>query len=152
DHGCMELLGELKNRGAQWAINTGRSVQLLESGLLDFDFPVHPDFILTSERDVFRPSSSGGRRWEPYGDWNTRVARDHAELFSAAESVLTEVVDFVTQKTRARLIYHENGLEGLVAGDEAEMDRIANFIDRASDKHPKFAYQRNTVYLRFCHG
>ena len=41
DHGCMELLGELKNRGAQWAINTGRSVQLLESGLLDFDFPVH---------------------------------------------------------------------------------------------------------------
>lgn len=152
DSECMELIAELKSNGTQWAINTGRSVQLLESGLLDFDFPVHPDFILTSERDVFRPSSNGGGQWEAFGDWNERVARDHAELFSSAESVLAEVVDYVTQKTRARLIYHENGLEGLMAPDEAEMDRISEFVDRARERNPKFAYQRNTVYLRFCHS
>jgi HAD superfamily hydrolase (TIGR01484 family) len=152
DAGCMDLIAELKNTGAQWAINTGRSVQLLESGLLDFEFPVHPDFILTSERDIFQPSTNGGARWEPFGDWNERVARDHNELFSSAESVLAEVVDFVTQKTRARLIYHENGLEGLIAADEAEMERITEFVDRARERNPKFAYQRNTIYLRFCHS
>lgn len=152
DADCMQLIAELKSRGAQWAINTGRSVQLLESGLLDFDFPVHPDFILTSERDVFRPSNNGGAKWEAFGEWNERVAKDHAELFSSAESVLAEVVDFVTQKTRARLIYLEDALEGLVAADEAELDCIVEFIDRASEKHPKFAYQRNTIYLRFCHS
>jgi HAD superfamily hydrolase (TIGR01484 family) len=150
DPGCMQLIAELKERGAFWAINTGRSVELLESGLLDFDFPVHPDFILTSERDVFRPSANGGK-WEPFGDWNERCAREHAELFNSAESVLAEVVDFVTQNTKARLIYQAQGIEGLIAADEAEMERIARFIDTAREKQPKFHYQRNTVYLRFCH-
>jgi hydroxymethylpyrimidine pyrophosphatase-like HAD family hydrolase len=124
---------------------------LLQSGLTDFEFPIHPDFILTSERDVFRPSSNGGK-WEPYGDWNERVAREHAELFQSAESVLAEVVDFVNQKTKARLLYHSAGLEGLVAENEEELDRVTKFIDRAREKQPKFHYQRNTVYLRFCHA
>ena len=150
DRGCMEQIEKLQGDGVLWAINTGRSVDLLQTGLTDFDFPIHPDFILTSERDVFRPSSNGGR-WEPFGDWNERVAREHAELFQSAESVLAEVVDFVSQKTKARLLYHSAGLEGLVAENEAELDRVAEFIDRAREKQPKFHYQRNTVYLRFCH-
>jgi HAD superfamily hydrolase (TIGR01484 family) len=151
DRGCMECIEELQRNGVAWAINTGRSVDLLESGLTDLEFPIHPDFILTSERDVFRPSSNGGK-WEPFGDWNERVAREHAELFQSAESVLAEVVDFVSQKTKARLLYHSAGLEGLVAENEAELDRVAEFIDRAREKQPKFHYQRNTVYLRFCHA
>lgn len=151
DRGCMEYIENLQEDGVLWAINTGRSVDLLQSGLTDFEFPIHPDFILTSERDVFRPSSNGGR-WEPYGDWNERVAREHAELFQSAESVLAEVVDFVNQKTKARLLYHSAGLEGLVAENEEELDRVTKFIDRAREKQPKFHYQRNTVYLRFCHA
>ena len=130
DRGCMEYIEELQANGVIWAINTGRSVDLLESGLADFEFPVHPDFILTSERDIFRPSSNGGK-WEPYGDWNERVARDHAELFHSAKSVLAEVVDFVNQKTKARLLYHSAGLEGLVADSEEELDRVTKFIDQA---------------------
>ena len=114
DPGCVEHIRQLQAGGVVWAINTGRSVQLLESGLTDFAFPIHPDFILTSERDVFRPSTNGGK-WEPFGDWNERVAREHAELFTSAEAVLAEVVDFVNQKTKARLLYHTAGLEGLVA-------------------------------------
>src|SRR3954452_14994140 len=96
---CMKLIGDMQGDGTVWAINTGRSVELLESGLLDFEFPIRPDFILTSERDVFRPGSNGSN-WEPFGDWNARCAREHAELFSSAQSILTEVVDFVTQKTK----------------------------------------------------
>src|ERR1700674_2983911 len=97
DRGCMECIERLQESGVLWAINTGRSVDLLESGLTDFEFPVHPDFILTSERDVFRPSSNSGK-WEPFGDWNDRCARDHRELFSASQSVLAEVIDFVNQR------------------------------------------------------
>jgi HAD superfamily hydrolase (TIGR01484 family) len=151
DRGCMEHIEKLQNDGVIWAINTGRSVDLLESGLTDFEFPIHPDFILTSERDIFRPSSNGGK-WEPFGDWNERVAREHAELYTSAESVLAEVVDFVNQKTKARLLYHTAGLEGLVAQSEEELDRVTRFIDQAREKQPKFHYQRNTVYLRFCHA
>ena len=151
DRACMKYIEKLQDDGVLWAINTGRSVDLLQSGLIDLEFPIHPDFILTSERDVFRPSSNGGK-WEPFGDWNERVAREHAELFQSAESVLAEVVDFVTQKTKARLLYHTAGLEGLIAESEEELARVAEFVDRAREKQPKFHYQRNTVYMRFCHA
>jgi HAD superfamily hydrolase (TIGR01484 family) len=151
DDRCVELIRDLQADGVLFAINTGRSVDLLESGLTDFSFPMRPDFILTSERDVFRPGQYG-EKWEAFGDWNERCAREHAALFNSARSVLAEVVDFVNQKTRARLIYHSEGLEGLVATDDAEMDRITKFIEQTRAKQPKFNYQRNTVYLRFCHA
>src|SRR6266704_2396295 len=147
----MEMISELRNAGAIWAINTGRSVDLLESGLADFAFSIRPDFILTTERDVFRPGRDGDK-WEPFGDWNERCARDHAELFSSANSVLAEVVDFVSRSTKARLIYDADRLEGLVAENDEEMQRITEFIERARTDHPNLDYQRNTVYLRFCHA
>jgi len=150
DEHSLKLIGELQSKGVIFSINTGRSVDLLESGLTDFEFPVRPDFILTTEREVFRPGSNG-EKWEPFGDWNERCARDHAELFSSAQSVLTEVVDFVTQKTKAQLLYHTEGLEGLRAENEEEMDRIIEFIEQARDPESKLHYQRNTIYLRFCH-
>ncbi|MEY2440155.1 MAG: hypothetical protein QOI34_1540 [Verrucomicrobiota bacterium] len=148
---CMELIRELQREGTVWAINTGRSVDLLESGLLDFSFPFRPDFILTSERDVFRPGANGSK-WEPFGDWNARCAREHAVLFTSASAVLTEVIDFVNQSTKARIIYEAEGPAGLIATSEDEMDRLTEFIDRARAKQPQFHYQRNTVYLRFCHA
>jgi HAD superfamily hydrolase (TIGR01484 family) len=148
---CMDLIRQLQNAGAVWAINTGRSVDLLESGLADFAFPIRPDFILTTERDVFRPGKNGDI-WEPFGEWNERCARDHAELFSSANFVLAEVVDFVKRRTKARLIYDAERLEGLVAENEEEMKGITEFIERARAEHPNLDYQRNTVYLRFCHA
>jgi HAD superfamily hydrolase (TIGR01484 family) len=151
DQKCLELIRELQKAGAIWAINTGRSVDLLESGLADFSFPCRPDFILTNERDVFRPGSNG-EKWEAFGDWNERCARAHADLFSASQSVLAEVVDFVNQKTKARIIYEPEGPAGLIAASEEEMDRVTDFIKQARRKQPKFNYQRNTVYLRFCHA
>ena len=114
DPHCMKLIHELQRAGTIWAINTGRSVDLLETGLAEFALPIRPDFILTTERDVFRPGRNG-EKWEPFGDWNQRCARDHADLFLSARSVLAEFVDFVTHQTKARLIYHSAGLEGLAA-------------------------------------
>ena len=151
DAQCMELIRELQDAGAIWAINTGRSVDLLESGLTDFSFPIRPDFILTTERDVFRPGQNGDK-WEAFGDWNERCAREHRELFSSTSSVLAEVIDFVNQRTKARVLYNEDHPEGVVANSEEEMDLVTEFIEQARAKHPKLDYQRNTVYLRFCHA
>jgi HAD superfamily hydrolase (TIGR01484 family) len=149
DHDCMELIAELQRGGAVWAINTGRSVGLLQEGLEDFAFPLLPDFILTSERDVFRPSADG---WEPFGDWNARCAQAHVELYDSASAVLAEVIDFVSRQTKARVIYEADGPAGLIATSEEEMNRLAEFIDQAKANEPKFHYQRNTIYLRFCHA
>src|SRR5205823_5452404 len=84
---CMELIRDLQKVGVLFAINTGRSVDLLESGLADFSFPMRPDFILTSERHVFRPGANG-EKWEAFGDWNARGDREHKELFQTAQAVL----------------------------------------------------------------
>src|SRR5215831_18120644 len=135
---CMELIRELQEAGAIWAINTGRSVDLLEKGLAEFALPIRPDFILTTERDVFRPGQNG-EKWEAFGDWNERCARDHAELFSSADSVLAQFVDFATNQTQARLIYNSEGLEGLAAESEEEMGRITDFIREVRAGYPKFA-------------
>ena len=148
---CMELIRKLQDGGASWAINTGRSVDLLETGLAEFALPIRPDFILTTERNVFRPGPTGDK-WEPFGEWNERCARDHAELFSSADSVLAEFVDFVTRQTKARLLYNLAGLEGLAAESEEEIERITDFIRQARAGHPKLDYQRNGIYLRFCHA
>src|SRR5213076_3600873 len=40
----------------------------------------------------------------------------------------------------------------LVAENDEEMKRITEFIEQARAEHPKLDYQRNTVYLRFCHA
>src|ERR1700737_1051557 len=124
---CMELIRDLQNAGAIWAINTGRSVDLLESGLADFSFPLRPDFILTTEPDVFLPGSNG-EKGGALGEWNERCARAHADLFSASQSVLAEVVDFVNQKTKARVIYEPEGPAGLIRGGEEKMDRFTEVI------------------------
>src|SRR5204863_9849301 len=55
-------------------------------------------------------------------------------------------------KTKVGLLNQTAGLEGLVAESEEELDRVTKFIDQAREKQPKFHYQRNTVYLRFCHA
>ena len=151
DADCMELLQSLQDSGTVWAVNTGRTVDLLQSGLEDFGFPFHPDFILTSERDVHRPGSNG-TRWEPFGDWNQRCAVAHAELFTSPESILNDVVQFVNSKTTARIIHENGGPAGLLASSDEEMDQVVAFIEEARSRQPHFNYQRNTVYLRFCHA
>ena len=148
--GCMEVIQELQRQGAAWAINTGRSVDLLESGLLNFSFPFRPDFILTSERDVFRPGSNG-TKWEAFGDWNERCVRDHATLFSSASTVLSQIINFVNRNTEGQIIYEYESPAGLIASSEDEMDRIVEFLERARGRQSKFHYQRNGIYLRFCH-
>ncbi len=151
DVGCMELIRSLQDSGAVWAVNTGRTVDLLQSGLEDFGFPFHPDFILTSERDVHRPATNG-TKWEPFGDWNQRCAVAHTELFTSADSILNEVVEFINSRTSARIIHENGGPAGLVASSDVEMDSVVSFIEAARSRQPQFNYQRNTVYLRFCHA
>src|SRR5438105_14119990 len=87
DSRCMELIRELQDAGTIWAVNTGRSVDLLEKGMAEFALPIRPDFILTTERDVFRPARKG-EEWEPFGGWNHSAARDYAERCSYAGCVM----------------------------------------------------------------
>ena len=156
----VEILTTLRARGVRWAINTGRSIPWLDDGIRAFELPVHPDYAITMERDVFRPAANG-HGWEDFGDWNAIGARRHRELFDAAAPVLGELAAFVTRETHAELRYGRHvvnaspegeDLAGIVAQDDAEMDRIVEKLDAIRAQVPKFSYQRNSIYLSICHA
>jgi hydroxymethylpyrimidine pyrophosphatase-like HAD family hydrolase len=156
----IEVLHALRRHGVRWAINTGRTMPMLREAMESFALPIQPDFALTSEREIFRPAADGDGDWEDFGDWNERCARVHREFFARAAPLLEEVVLYVRAETGARILYDDNArgaegipeLAGVVAQDEAEMDKIVRFIETVKTRLPDLGYQRNTIYLRFCHG
>jgi len=145
----IEILGRLRAEGAVWAINTGRALHHIVEGLEEFDFPVQPDFVITSERDVFQKDAHG--QWGDYGEWNRRCAEVHDQLYSKAQPMFDRIIRYLQKETNARFINDNTGI-GVVAEDEPEMDRIVTFIDTMRHEVPDFHYQRNTMYLRFCHA
>ncbi len=157
----IEVLHALRRQGVRWAINTGRTMPMLREALQTFGLPIQPDFALTSEREIYRPVPDGnGTEWEDYGDWNERCARVHRAFFAEAAPVFAEIVAFLQRETSARPIYDLQArgaegipeLAGLVAQDEREMDGIVRFLETLKPRLPDLGYQRNTIYLRFCHA
>ncbi|MBV9671293.1 MAG: HAD family phosphatase [Verrucomicrobia bacterium] len=139
---------ELKRRGVFFAINTGRSIALLEEGLALTGFPLRPDFALTLEREVFRWS---GTAWEDFGSWNDECKAAHDRLFAQHSEVFLDIENYVQTSTQARLHYEAERFVGVVARSSAEMDGICRYIDSKAFKSDELDYQRNSIYLRFCH-
>jgi HAD superfamily hydrolase (TIGR01484 family) len=147
----IDLLERLRKEGVFWAINTGRDLGHIVHGLDEFSFPVQPDFVLTSERDLFhRREKHGG--WEPFGDWNDRCADAHDDLYEQAQPLLDRILHFIENDTSAQAIWDNSRPVGLVAENENEMDRIVAFIETTREAMPLFSFQRNTRYIRFCHA
>ena len=157
-----ELLGvfsTLRERGVRWVINTGRNLPSLEEGLESFGFPIQPDFAITTERELFQPAPNG-HGWVDLGDWNTVCARRHDALFAAAAPALREIARFVQSETGAELRYGRRTQghvvpdepAGVVARDDAEMDRIVARLAPLRAELPEFSFQRNSIYLSFCHA
>jgi hydroxymethylpyrimidine pyrophosphatase-like HAD family hydrolase len=144
--GLIDSLEHLRRRGVLIALNTGRTVPLVDQALRIFPFV--PDYALTAEREVYRWE---GRHWVDVGGWNSRCRQAHDDLFREAGSLLEEIRRFVERDTEARLYYEDDLLVGVVAKTGEEMDRIQQFIACRQACCPDFSSQRNSIYLRFCH-
>lgn len=143
-------LQDLRKQGVHWAINTGRTLVHLEDGMRrEFRFPIEPDFAIVEERDIYRRTRSGG--WEPLGSWNHQAEIDHAEMFQLAKPLLAEVLLFIVRLEGADAIYDRGRFIGVVTRTNEDMDKLCLFLNQLRDKLPLFNYQRNTIYVRFCH-
>lgn len=149
DPRLWETFQEMRSRGVLWAVNTGRELHHIEEGLAEFHFPIEPDYVLTSEREVFQRGPDGG--WIDYGDWNTRCYSAHEELYGQAGPLLADIQSYLTQDRRAHPIYEGSRMVGLAAESEPVMDQVCKFLERERKRVPGFHYMRNTVYVRFCH-
>lgn len=142
-----EAIQEHRERGGLWAVNTGRSLEHAVDGVLRFQSPVEPDFLLTNEREVFRWEDG----WAAYGEWNDRCYQRHEQLFTAAMDLFARIEDVAKNQSGIRIIYEDNRPVGVVTESEMLMDTFVQDVDHAALNHLDFGYQRNTVYLRFCH-
>jgi HAD superfamily hydrolase (TIGR01484 family) len=145
----FEALVALQSKGVLWAINTGRVLWHIESGIHEFGFPLAPDFVLTSEREIFRRTTDG--KWEDYGDWNKRCAADHDWLFSQASPLLADIHARFDRESWAHFEFDGDHMVGIVTDTDAQMDDVCAFLETERLRVPEFNFMRNTIYLRFCH-
>ena len=142
-------LGELRERGCLWAVNTGRELQHIVDGLAEFHFPIEPDYVLTAEREVFHRSPEG--KWQDYGDWNTRCTAAHNALFDQSAPLLADIERHLARVPGAQAIHMGGRMVGLVTANDPDMDRVCEFLEQERLRVPGFQYMRNTIYVRFCH-
>ena len=143
------VLKRHREGGGIWAINTGRSLDHAIEGVRIFAAPYEPDYLLTNEREIFFRVGEG--IWEPDREWNDLCRERHEELFSRAGAVFSTVGELAARSRDVTLIQENGVLVGLVTTSEQVMEEVAGFVSHESVHLPEFTFQRNTVYLRFCH-
>lgn len=144
-----ETLTRHREAGGLWAINTGRSLEHAIEGVAIFSAPFEPDFLLTNEREIFHRAGPGD--WQPDREWNDLCAKRHRELFLQAGEIFARISELAARSRDVTIIDENGGPVGLVTSSERVMHDVAEFIVRESEHLPEFCFQRNTVYLRFCH-
>jgi hydroxymethylpyrimidine pyrophosphatase-like HAD family hydrolase len=142
-------LTEHHGRGGLWAINTGRSLDHAVDGLRLFRAPLEPHFLLTHEREIYRRTADGD--WIPHGDWNSICRRRHADLFERALEIFAFIEQLAQETEGITVLYEEKVPAGLVTSCEEVMDFVVNEIRGQAERLPDFSFQRNSIYLRFCH-
>jgi hydroxymethylpyrimidine pyrophosphatase-like HAD family hydrolase len=144
-----EALCDYSRAGGLWAVNTGRSLPHAIEGLEQFACPVAPHFLLTNEREVFRKDETG--EWCDFGNWNQICHDVHAALFSEASGIFDAIITKIPTTADVTVI-HESGLPvGLITSDEGVMESVVAALAPVREEFADFSWQRNTVYLRFCH-
>ena len=116
---------ELQARGCLWAVNTGRELHHIVEGLVEFEFHIQPDFVLTAEREVFQRAPDG--TWQDFGDWNKRCLAAHTALFDQSAQLLQDIAVFLETVPGAQAIQMGGRMIGLVTLNDADMDLRVRF-------------------------
>lgn len=144
-----ECLVRLTNSGSKWAVCTGRTLELALKGIGENRLFPRPDFIVAREREIHFPVANG--RWEEHQTWNRKCTEDHRDLFQSATSFFRDVRRFIQHETTAEFVSFPGDPAGVVAKEEDDIEKIATFIRGHGDRPSRMAYERNSIYLRFCH-
>lgn len=142
-------LRELRASGGWWAVNTGRQLWFALEGLQHAHLPHDPDFVLTSEKDIFHRVAEG--EWEAFGEWNAHTELRTTQLFDRASEVLEAIKRLAQEEDGFELLYEGERLAGLMTADEVMMDRAVELVEQLASEVPEFSFNRNYVWMRFAH-
>jgi HAD superfamily hydrolase (TIGR01484 family) len=144
-----QALTDLRKGGVLWAVNTGRQLWFALEGLEKASLPHDPDYVLTSERDIFHRAGEGD--WEAFGDWNARSEGLTIDLFGRARHLFDAIEEMVVREDGIELLYENNRPAGIMTVDVPTMDRAVSLLRRLASDVPEFSFNRNEVWLRFAH-
>lgn len=144
-----DALMTLRAQGATWAVNTGRQLWFAIEGLDRARLPHDPEFVLSSEKDIFWRSE--GKAWTAFGDWNARAEERTADLFGRAGHVFDAIEDMAASGEGVEMVYECGRIGGLMTTDVPTMDRVVDWVREAAADLPEFSFNRNHVWMRFAH-
>jgi HAD superfamily hydrolase (TIGR01484 family) len=143
-----QALEEARARGSLWVINTGRSLEHAMEGIASFAGPFAPDFLIVNERHVYERR---GQSWQGWSGWNERCDQHHEDLFARSRALFQSLAEWAQTGPGVQLLPTVHAPQGLITHDEETMELTAAWLDARRNEHPEFSYQRNSIYLRFCH-
>jgi hydroxymethylpyrimidine pyrophosphatase-like HAD family hydrolase len=111
--------------------------------------PHDPEFVLTSEKDIYRRVEEGS--WEAFGDWNARTEERTLDLFGRAAHVFAAIERLAAEEDGIEVLYENGRFAGLMTADAATMDRAAELVREMAVDVPEFSFNRNDVWMRFTH-
>jgi hydroxymethylpyrimidine pyrophosphatase-like HAD family hydrolase len=143
------LLGELQRDGAHWVINTGRDLSSVMEGIARSRLSVHPDFLVTVEREIFYLE---GSHYYALTEWNGGCTRAHEELFARVRPDVSMLEAWVSSRFRATLYEDAFSPFCLIAESNQDADAIQEFLEDYCSRVPNLAFVRNDIYARFSHS
>lgn len=149
DEFFAELSRLVQQHQARWGINTGRSYEHILEGMADEVLPLQPDWLITSERDIYL--RHGEQSWQAHQPWNQQAQQHLHDLLQHAHDVLREIRHLVHVHTGATWIEERDEPAGIISQSEAEMEWIVSQIVPLTSHLSELHWQRNSIYLRFCH-
>lgn len=145
-----DALRLLRQQGAAWVINTGRSLGQTLQGLGQYGIFQEPDFIIAQECEIYKPGFFS--RWKDYGSWNNQARKAHDRFRRDHKAFLDHVKAVVETQTDGEFMEGDGGELGIVASSDEELDRVCALIEQHRQQAPDVGYQRNGIYLRFAHA
>jgi hydroxymethylpyrimidine pyrophosphatase-like HAD family hydrolase len=143
------LLANLQAQGAKWVINTGRDLSSVMEGIARSRLTVHPDFLVTVEREIYYLESS---HYHPLLEWNQGCTQAHEELFARVRPDVPGLQSWVSQRFRATLYEDPFSPFCLIAESNEDADAIQMFLEEYCAQVPALTLVRNDIYARFSHA
>lgn len=142
----------MRERGAVFAIVSGRSLVEAIEGIHRCGLRDIPDYLIVWEREIYLPNKF--RRWIDCGNWNKRCRKEHRKLFRTSRKILARIQDYVETESQAKWVAEPEEPAAIIASNNEELDHICDFIEHEIRSSPLkyLSYERNSIYLRFAHA
>jgi hypothetical protein len=144
----QRIIGDLQNRGAKWAINTGRDMSSLMEALARARVSVQPDFLVLVEREIY---VHDGVRYVGLDKWNSECALLHEELFARVRPDLPRLSEWINSRFNATVYEDPYSPFCLIAGNDRDAGVIHEYLEAYCRSIPHLAIVRNDVYARMSH-